>query len=108
MPGKNTEIIGNFYLQFLEKWNISHLLLETIFAIIATAFLIALYVILRTLSKRVFRFIESWRGTRIHSLRFQSLELISATQVTNVLLNLVKALRVFNGKDNPCYKDSYY
>lgn len=87
--------IGSLYSLLSEKWNISSIVLEIIFAIIATVFLIFFLVILSKLFKRLYRLLDSWRGTRIHSIRFQGLELFSATQVTDVLLKLAKLLRAF-------------
>lgn len=52
------------------------------------AFLILL--VIRFLFRRVYARIESWRGKRIHPIRFQKQEVLSADETTNAVLGIAR------------------
>lgn len=67
---------------------------DLLWAGVATALLIFIAVALRVLMPRLYEALEAWRGTKIRAISFHGLELVSADQLTNLLLMLSKTLRL--------------
>ena len=65
-----------------------------LFTLLATAVLVVLLKLLGHAYPRVRGKLESWRGTRIPSLRIQRLEIVSASRVTDALIGLARIVRV--------------
>ncbi len=65
-----------------------------LFAFAATVVLITGLVLISRLFTRLYARIESWRGTRIPSLRIQSLELVHSERIAAALVALAKGLRL--------------
>jgi small-conductance mechanosensitive channel len=65
-----------------------------LFTLLATGVLVVLLKLLGHAYPRVRDKLESWRGTRIPSLRIQRLEIVSASRVTDGLIGLARILRV--------------
>lgn len=70
------------------------LLIGLAFTLIATAVLIAIWRLLGWLFPRVYRRLESWRGTRIPAIRIQRLELLSSQRLTDLLIGAAKVTRI--------------
>ncbi|HZT28263.1 MAG TPA: mechanosensitive ion channel family protein [Bryobacteraceae bacterium] len=70
------------------------LLIGLTLAVLATAVLGLILWLIRRLFPRVCATIESWRGTRITSLRIQNLELLSAERITGLLITVVRVVRL--------------
>ncbi len=68
--------------------------LGSLWTLLATAVLVALFMLLGRLFPRLTGTIESWRHTRMPALRIQTLELLSATRLTDALLGLARVLRI--------------
>lgn len=67
---------------------------DVLWAGVATALLVFVIVALRVLFPRLLEALEAWRGTRLRAITFRGLELLSADQLTNVLLLLARGLRL--------------
>ena len=67
---------------------------DWLWAGVATALLIFIAVASRVVFPRLYEALEAWRGTRLHAVSFRGLELLSADQLTDALLLLVKGLRL--------------
>lgn len=80
--------------QFRSARSIRSIALGILFTLLATA---ALWFILRLLRKGVPRLcaiIRSWRGSRIRSVRIQSVELVPAGRIANALIAMVRVLHL--------------
>ncbi len=64
------------------------------FALLATAALGAVLLLFQKVFPRIYRAIESWRGTRIRSLHIQRLELLPAQRITAFLVVAARVLRL--------------
>lgn len=76
------------------RWSLKAVLLGALFTLLATAALLLLLRLLRWFFPRVYGKIESWRATRIPSIRLQRLELLSASRITDFLLGATRVLRI--------------
>jgi len=67
---------------------------DLLWAGLATALLIFIAVALRVFYPLLSQMIQNWRGTRLRALSFRSVELFSASQLTNGLLLLTRLFRI--------------
>jgi len=73
---------------------IRSLVLGALWTLLATAALVALFKLLNRFFPALYTKLESWRETRIPSIRIQRLELVSASRLTDTILAVAKVLRV--------------
>jgi small-conductance mechanosensitive channel len=71
----------------------SYLIRAIIYTAIATVVLVLVQLILSKIYPRIYRLLDSWRGTRIRSLRIQNMELVKASQLTDILIRFVEIIR---------------
>lgn len=71
----------------------SYLIRAVIYTLIATAVLVLIQLILSKIFPKIYRLVDSWRETRITSLRVQNVELVTASRMTDILLRLVGLIR---------------
>ena len=76
------------------EYTYKSLLLGGLYAAVATLALVALLILFSRFAPALYRAIERRRGTRIQTLRIQSLELISATRITEVLVQTARLARI--------------
>lgn len=69
------------------------LLEEASYAFLATLGLIFLLAVINRLFPHIYRRIESWRGTKVRSIRIQSLEIIQADRIVALLLGVARGVR---------------
>ena len=74
--------------------SLKSILLGILFTLLATAVLIFIFKVLNNVFPRVYAQLNAWRGTRIPSLRIQRLEILPADRITDILIGLVKVVRV--------------
>jgi small-conductance mechanosensitive channel len=67
---------------------------DLLWAGVATALLIFAAVALRVLFPRLYEALEAWRVTRLRTVSFRGLELLSADQLTDVMLLLGKGVQI--------------
>ena len=67
--------------------------LDVLYAAITTLALIIILALFRRLFPAIYTLIERWRGTRIHTIKVQSLEVVSEDRLVQLSLNLARVLR---------------
>ncbi|MDE3019545.1 MAG: mechanosensitive ion channel family protein [Nitrospirota bacterium] len=70
------------------------ILLAVLLTVLATVLLIVALKVFQKLFPRIYAKLDAWRGTRIRSIKVQTAVVLSAERITDVLLGLVKAVRV--------------
>ena len=78
---------------YREEHSAKHLIQAAIYTAIATLALIIVQLILSKIFPRVYRLINSWENTRIPSLRIQRIELLTSSQLTSILLSIIRFIR---------------
>jgi small-conductance mechanosensitive channel len=78
-----------------EDYSFRSIVAGIIYSVVTTAVLIVLLILFKVLFPKIYSRIESWRGTRIKSIRIQSLEIITADQMAATLTGIAKGIRVF-------------
>jgi len=73
---------------------IKSLLLGALWTLLATAALVFLFKLLNRFFPALYTKLESWRETKIPSIRIQRLELISAARLTDTIIAIAKVVRV--------------
>ncbi len=68
--------------------------LGILFALLATAVLILIFFATGRIFHKGYALLDSWRGSRIRSLKIQKLELLSADRMTDFLIGLAKTARI--------------
>lgn len=71
----------------------NYLIRASIYTAIATAVLILIQFLLSQIFPRIYRLLDSWRHTRMPSLRIQSIELLTASRLTDILIRFVRFIR---------------
>jgi len=65
----------------------------TLYALITTFVLVFLLLVLRRVFTALYSRIERWRGTRLHNIQVQKLELLSEDRFVDLLLTLLRLIR---------------
>lgn len=73
--------------------SLKSLILGGVYAVISTAVLILLLRLLGFLFRKLYRKLDSWRGTLIPSLRIQKFELLPADRIADFAIGVAKLLR---------------
>lgn len=76
------------------EYSMNSILRGTLYAFIATAILVALLVLFRRTFPRIYAKIESWRGTRIRSIKIQSFEIVHADRIAAMINGIARGCRV--------------
>ena len=76
------------------EYTYKSLMLGALYAVGATLLLIALLIVFSRFAPTVYAALERWRGTRIRTLKIQSLELISADRIAELLVQLARLVRI--------------
>lgn len=77
-----------------EQLTIRTLAIDAGLALVDTAVLVLLLVLFHKTFPKVYAQIESWRGTVLHPIKIQHVELLSADQIAAVLTGLAKTIRI--------------
>ena len=78
---------------YRQERSAKYLIKSIIYTVIATIGLLIIQFILSKIFPRFYRLLDSWRETRIPSLRVQNLELVRSSRLTDILISLVKFIR---------------
>ena len=78
---------------YRQERSANYLIRACIYAAIATLVLIIIQLVLSKIFPRIYQLLDSWRDTRIPSIRIQRMELIPASRLTNILIRFVRLIR---------------
>ena len=87
------ERIGSALTALRHEYSLKSLILGGVYAVISTAVLILIFRLLGFLFPKLYRKINSWRGTIIPSLRIQKFELLPADRIAGFVIGVAKLLR---------------
>jgi small-conductance mechanosensitive channel len=93
LAGDYAQRIRSALIALRKQYSLKSILLGALYAGIATLVLILIFRILGGAFRRVYKTLESWRGTRIRSLRIQNFELLPANRITDIAVGVAKLLR---------------
>ena len=101
VAGKSRQELANDYAQRIRAaltalrhaHSLKSLILGGVYAVISTAVLILLLRLLGFLFRKLYRKLDSWRGTLIPSLRIQKFELLPADRIADFAIGVAKLLR---------------
>lgn len=77
-----------------EEYSVKSLILGGVYALVATILLILIFRFMGLVFPKLYRKIDSWRGTVIPSLRIQKFELLPADRIADFVIGVVKLLRL--------------
>ncbi len=78
---------------YREERSTKYLIRSAIYTVIATVILVLIQLILNKIFSQIYRLLDSWRETRIPSLRIDNVELVRASRLTDLLIRLVQLIR---------------
>jgi small-conductance mechanosensitive channel len=78
----------------IEEYGDRSVVLGAVYSMIATAILVAFLVLFRRLFPRLYSAADAWKGTRIRSIRFQSLEVVRAESIVAFLRGALRWIRI--------------
>ncbi len=78
---------------YRQERSTKYLIRSAIYTVIATVILVLIQLILNKIFSRIYRLLDSWRETRIPSLRIDNVELVRASRLTDLLIRLVQLIR---------------
>ncbi|MGH9551088.1 MAG: mechanosensitive ion channel family protein, partial [Terriglobales bacterium] len=101
LAGQSRRDLANDYAQRIRsallslrrEYSLKSILLGVLYALIATSVLLLILGIFSRLFPKVYRTLNTWRGTRIRSLRIQRFEILPAHRITDFAVGLAKLLR---------------
>lgn len=76
-----------------KEYSLHSITMDAVFALCATLVLILLLVVIKKVFVKTYAKLQSWNDIRIRGLKFQKLEILSATQITNAIVKLAKLIR---------------
>ncbi len=76
-----------------DEYTTRSLTLDALYALLTTIVLVFLLVVFRRVFPALYSRIERWRGTRIHSIKVQKLELLSEDRLVDLLLSISRLIR---------------
>lgn len=88
-----TQLIASTIETRLQEYTAHSLAMGAIYALAATIALIIMIVIMNRLLPRFLAKIESWKGTKIRSLRFQSMEILHHDRIVSVVTASARTIR---------------
>jgi small-conductance mechanosensitive channel len=99
--GKPRQAVAQDYAHRIEsslgalrkEYSVRSLTLGGVYALLTTILLVVLFRAMGQLFPRLYRKLDSWRGTVIPSLRIQKFELLPADRITDFTIGLIKLLR---------------
>lgn len=105
LAGQNRQLLARDYTKRIDtalktmrrEYGLKSLVLEGVYALLATIVLILLLRLLGIVFRKIYAKLGSWRGTIIPSLRIQKFELIPADRITDFALMLARLCRLAIG-----------
>ena len=88
------EIIRSSINENSNAYSIRSIVTGALYALLATAVLVALLIAIARVFKKAVAKIHSYKGTKIRTIRFQSLELLQEDRIEAFLITVAKALRI--------------
>jgi small-conductance mechanosensitive channel len=79
---------------FRHDYSLKSLILGVVYALLATIILILLLRLLGAIFRKLYRTLDSWRGTLIPSLRIQKFELLPSDRIADFAIGVAKLLRL--------------
>jgi small-conductance mechanosensitive channel len=76
------------------QYSIRSIVIGSLYALLATAILVAMLMAISRLFPKIVSKILSYKGTRIRTIRFQSLELFQEDRIAALLINVAKVFRI--------------
>ncbi len=100
--GLTRQELAKMYAQKIQKTmervktehSLKTILLGLLFTLISIAVLVIIFKMLQRFFPKMISKLDSWRGTRIKTLKIQTLELLSSDQITDLLIGIVKIIRI--------------
>lgn len=100
--GKTRQLLAEEYVQKIrtdvtarnKEYSMRSLLFGGLYSLLATVALTVFLFLINRFVPRIITTIESWRGTRIRSIRFQSIEVLHEDRIVAVLTSLLKNTRI--------------
>lgn len=80
--------------RYRDSRSLRNILFGVLYAFLATIALLIIFKILSQILSRTLRNLDVWRDTRIPPLRIQNIEILPATQITDILIRSLKFLRL--------------
>ena len=85
--------IKNKLQEYRKERSLEYLIKAAIYTAISTITLIVILIFIGRIFPKIYNLLDSWRETRIPSLRIQNFELVTSTRLTDILIRLVKLIR---------------
>ncbi|MDJ0615857.1 MAG: mechanosensitive ion channel family protein [Calothrix sp. MO_192.B10] len=87
-------ILGGAITKYREARSLKSILLGILYTFIATVTTFILFVILGKVFRRFTIWLDGWRETHIPAIRFQNIEILSASKVTDILHKILGLIRL--------------
>ncbi|PJB32076.1 MAG: mechanosensitive ion channel protein [Deltaproteobacteria bacterium CG_4_9_14_3_um_filter_65_9] len=78
----------------IEAYGNRSILLGAVYTLVATLVLVAFLVLFRRLFPRLYSAADAWKGTRIRSIRFQSVEVVRAESIVAFIRGALRWIRI--------------
>lgn len=100
--GESRQQLANSYAQHIataltalrKQYSLKSLILGGVYALLTTLILLLLFRLMRIFFPRLYRRLNSWRGTFIPSLRIQQFELLPADRIADFAIGIARLVRL--------------
>ena len=86
--------IGAALIAYRHEYSLKSIILGGVYALLSTLVLILVFQLLGIAFRRLYKKLDSWRGTLIPSLRIQKFELLPANRITDFVIGIAKLVRL--------------
>jgi len=100
--GMTRQVLAERYVEAIraavKAYNVAYsfrsLLFDALYALLATAVLLGILLLYRKLFAGIYSKIQAWRGTRIRTIQFQSLEILNAERIVSLFIGMARWFRI--------------
>ena len=100
--GKDRQTLARDYAQRIDaaliayrhNYSLKSLIIDGIYVLLSTVGLILALRLIGVIFRKLYKTIDSWRGTRIRSVRIQKFELLPADRIADFAIGVAKAVRL--------------
>jgi small-conductance mechanosensitive channel len=89
-----TDKIRNAIKEKQAQYSLRNILFSILYALISTAVLVVILILFKRFFPKIYGIVHSWEGTRVHSIKFQAFEALSAGRIVGILIACVRGVRI--------------
>jgi small-conductance mechanosensitive channel len=99
--GQPRSVLAQEYIKIIQtainekqaRYSFKSMILGIVYALLSIAIIIAILFIFKKIFPKFYHTVSSWKDVRIHSIRVQQLEVLSAERIISVIISSIRGIR---------------